>query len=162
MSCFQALLWVIISFVPLLLVESNTASPLLEKVEPASRSVTCLCSEDFTARYDHSDVVVRAEVRSSVEYEAFPGARAYDMLTAEYEFLAISVFKGDGLKEDMNFTTQGFLDDRYCGVKLAITDVRTLFLNDPRTVSKASAWKQGVYIVDTCRVAVDWEPTGMS
>lgn len=119
----------------------------------------CACSKSFGRQFAEADQVVRAEVVRSVEYESFPNARAYDMLTAEYEFSARTVYKGRGLEEMKNFSVQGFLDERFCGVKLAITDIRTLFLTDPRKVSIASSWKPGVFLIDSCRVAVDWEPS---
>lgn len=119
----------------------------------------CVCNKDFSQRYAEADRVVRAEVVRSVEYESFPNARAYDMLTAEYEFSTLTTYKGGEFDEVKNFSAQGFLDERFCGVKLAITDVRTLFLIDPRKVSIASSWKPGIFLIDSCRVAVDWEPS---
>ena len=110
----------------------------------------------FQARYWDAKSVVSAYVLSRwPQCKACPNFRDRRNEIMKYTFGTYRSFKGPYPGD--KFSAQAYTNADYCGVKLNKNRVYLLNLYDPKGISKASPFEQGVYLLDACQSHWAWE-----
>lgn len=137
---------------------------LLISILPSSCAVgrfgNCKCyyppnRGNFEARYWDAKSVVTAYVVSrwpQCKACRNPMDRRNEIMN--YNLLVYRLFKG--IHPGQRFPAQAYTNADYCGVKLNVDNVYLLNLHDPRSISKASPFRQGVYLLDACQGHWAW------
>lgn len=128
----------------------------LHPIQAQRRFGACRCpASNFESRFRSSYNVVRAFVLSQWEScHLCPTQRQRKNVIRVYALYTYKTFKGP--YPGNIFYAQAFENVDYCGVKLNTGQTYMLNMDDPKSISSASHWTKGWYLLDACQLHYNW------